>query len=579
MTLFDMFNKAAGLTEDAKKYNTGDISEKTGLQKQPDGSWKPPKAKGSQPKGTEKKAKDMTYKEAAPKLNEKQKELLNNMAKQNGKSIEEVFETFKDIIGFGEYDPKQDQERKKADKVKQEKLAQERQKTEEKLQKQRQEGEAAARAFQEKLKKGEVAYNEKTEQFEDGSAKTNKPLSRAKATYGSASRLFETKLPPKVSFHSKDRQTEILNNIAKQKSKSGKVSESDLSLPHEEVKEHLNASKYYKQKAKGFTKTDPSYKKYLAKAEEYENKAKAAADDYGLDFSEFIDDSAPLTADTKIKLSQIKTTDDAGFQDGHVSHRKNGDFVKQGGKWVPVKKNGQGNKKQAETQSSTTGKPSPELVKKRLERAEKRKTAKANTTENSKATAKNKPEEPLKWEKGKDNSELAKQNGNSLVITKHYDGSYSWRVGTHPWYPSESGYAKTREEAVKKTTEASKKHPGEIQSQGLTWARSPKSKTNSDRWTAADNGNILTINYNYFDNTYDYTVHEEGRQQDATFKKGTAKTREEAMKEAFKASDEHEHSGIRPIRIPTAQAMGLSYASWNNEDMYASKPRKVAKKK
>lgn len=256
MTLFDMFNKAAGLTEDAKKYNTGDISEKTGLQKQPDGSWKPPKAKGSQPKGTDKKVK---------------------------------------------------------------------------------------------------------------------------TTYGSASRLFETKLPPKVSFHSKDRQTEILNNIAKRKSQSGKVSESDLSIPHEEVKEHLNASKYYKQKAKGFTKTDPSYKKYLAKAEEYENKAKAAADDYGLDFSEFIDDSAPLTADTKIKLSQIKTTDDAGFEEGHVSHRKNGDFVKQGGNWVPVKKNGQGNKKQAETQSSTTGIPSPELEKKRLERAEKR-NAERNAT-------------------------------------------------------------------------------------------------------------------------------------------------------------------------------------------------------
>ncbi len=47
MTLFDMFNKAAGLTEDAKKYNTGDISEKTGLQKQPDGSWKPPKQSGN----------------------------------------------------------------------------------------------------------------------------------------------------------------------------------------------------------------------------------------------------------------------------------------------------------------------------------------------------------------------------------------------------------------------------------------------------------------------------------------------------------------------------------------------------
>lgn len=36
-------DKINAVTED-KKYNTGDISQKTGLQKQPDGSWAPPKA-------------------------------------------------------------------------------------------------------------------------------------------------------------------------------------------------------------------------------------------------------------------------------------------------------------------------------------------------------------------------------------------------------------------------------------------------------------------------------------------------------------------------------------------------------
>lgn len=30
-------------------------------------------------------------------------------------------------------------------------------------------------------------------------------------------------------------------------------------------------------------------------------------------------------------------TQDAGYEDGHVSHRKNGDFIKQGGTWVPMK--------------------------------------------------------------------------------------------------------------------------------------------------------------------------------------------------------------------------------------------------
>lgn len=294
MTLFDMFNKAAGLTEDAKKYNTGDISEKTGLQKQPDGSWKPPKAKGSQPKGTEKKAKDMTYKEAAPKLNEKQKELISNMAKQNGKSVEEVFETFKDIIGFGEYDPKLAEELDRNTRFEQEKLAKKRQKKEEELRQQRQEGEAAARAFKEKVEKGEIVYNEKTGQFEDAPQKS-KPLSREKATYGSASRLFETKLPPKVSFHSKDRQTEILNNIAKRKSQSGKVSE----------------------------KTN---------------------------------DSAPLTADTKIKLSQIKTTDDAKrYNIGDISEKPG--LQKTANGWVrPKKQKTSGTEQKQEKNKNSSGK-------------------------------------------------------------------------------------------------------------------------------------------------------------------------------------------------------------------------------
>lgn len=30
-------------------------------------------------------------------------------------------------------------------------------------------------------------------------------------------------------------------------------------------------------------------------------------------------------------------TQDAGYEEGHVSHRKNGDFMKQGGSWVPMK--------------------------------------------------------------------------------------------------------------------------------------------------------------------------------------------------------------------------------------------------
>lgn len=280
MTLFDMFNKAAGLTEDAKKYNTGDISEKTGLQKQPDGSWKPPKAKGSQPKGTEKKSK---------------------------------------------------------------------------------------------------------------------------ATYGPASRLFETKLPPKVSFHSKDRQTEILNNIAKRKSQSGKVSESDLSIPHEEVKKHqgnsspekkasemnykeaekhLNQFEDAPQKSKPLTRTEATERVFQNHIKEFKDIKKQYSklprkelervysqkvsrtnsvetlpkgeiaealtqhemlNKYSGEIRDLLkkpentNDSAPLTADTKIKLSQIKTTDDAKrYNIGDISEKTG--LQKTANGWVRPKK-------------------------------------------------------------------------------------------------------------------------------------------------------------------------------------------------------------------------------------------------
>lgn len=185
MTLEQMYNEAKALVED-RTYNFGDISEKTGLQKTANG-WRPPKGnKGnSSPKQEENKSKEqnseqkaskMTYKEAESHLNEKQKELLNNMAKQNGKSIEEIYNEFKDVINFGKRDPKLMEELERSNRFKQEKMAKERQKKEDEIKQQRQEGEANARAFQEKVKRGEIVYNEKSGQFEEGpkEKKTNK---------------------------------------------------------------------------------------------------------------------------------------------------------------------------------------------------------------------------------------------------------------------------------------------------------------------------------------------------------------------------------------------------------------------
>lgn len=53
-----------------------------------------------------------------------------------------------------------------------------------------------------------------------------------------------------------------------------------------EIKGNLEAAKYYFDKAQSFSTTDPSYKTYMGKAKEYNDKAKAQADDYGFDFEE-----------------------------------------------------------------------------------------------------------------------------------------------------------------------------------------------------------------------------------------------------------------------------------------------------
>jgi hypothetical protein len=60
--------------------------------------------------------------------------------------------------------------------------------------------------------------------------------------------------------------------------------------------------------------------------------------------AEMVKDNATkreLTKDTKINLKQVL---DAGKPEGTVSHRKNGDFIKQGGEWKPYKDNKKENK-------------------------------------------------------------------------------------------------------------------------------------------------------------------------------------------------------------------------------------------
>jgi hypothetical protein len=53
-----------------------------------------------------------------------------------------------------------------------------------------------------------------------------------------------------------------------------------------EIKANLEAAKYYFDKAQSFYPTDPSYKTYMTKAKQYNDEAKAQADDNGFDFEE-----------------------------------------------------------------------------------------------------------------------------------------------------------------------------------------------------------------------------------------------------------------------------------------------------
>jgi hypothetical protein len=218
---------------------------------------------------------------------------------------------------------------------------------------------------------------------------------------------------------------------------------------------------------------------------------------------------------------------------------------------------------------SASGKPSPYLVAKRLARAEARKAQ-------SKTTASTKTATKLEWKpvKGEENMEIAEHSGNNIKLDKSFNGKYYWSVGTHSWYPTATGEAATREEAIKQATAASEKNPGVMTVEGMEFKRSPGGTYSTDNWVAFDNGNVMRISHDAYNKVYKFRVYEEGSDQQATFKTGEAKTREEAMKQAKKASDTHEHSGIRPIRIPYGAAFGNT-TKWNNNDMYSSQPRKV----
>lgn len=249
-----------------KVYQIGEISQKTGLQKTAEG-WKPPKSNAS--------------KQLAKELDVEGRELERRNKK------------------------KADADAKREERWKQE----------------RREGEANADAFRKKVESGEIVYNKETGQFEDRKQKSNASKSSLGGEAESQSLRAAAKAVGEVNKAKTIKQkTEILEeygwnsddggqtwtntiNGVNQKIKAdmqtgefklvkpaGAEKKPDGADRHDqiggEIKGNLEAAKYYFDKAQSFSTTDPSYKTYMGKAKEYNDKAKAQADDYGFDFEE-----------------------------------------------------------------------------------------------------------------------------------------------------------------------------------------------------------------------------------------------------------------------------------------------------
>lgn len=129
-------------------------------------------------------------------------------------------------------------------------------------------------------------------------AKTG-PGESPKNVYGAeVDKIYERQLKRIKELRAKGFTDEQIDNdkIIKQTKEDmknvGKKSESksDSSEQHDkiggEIKGNLEAAKYYFDKAQSFSPTDPSYKTYMTKAKQYNDKAKSQADDNGFDFEE-----------------------------------------------------------------------------------------------------------------------------------------------------------------------------------------------------------------------------------------------------------------------------------------------------
>lgn len=167
--------------------------------------------------------------------------------------------------------------------------------------------------------------------------------------------------------------------------------------------------------------------------------------------------------------------------------------------------------------------------------------------------------------------------GNRITLTKVLDGRVLVAIrnantssGSKNYFSDyASSELEARKMASKEIQRINKEFPAEINFQEINWKRRPVS-SNTEVFHGYDNGNDISVWKNEITGKWGFSVREEHGDK---FIDGEASSREEAMKTGKKHSDEHKHSGARPLIIPSEYAFSFPNKPWNNNDFYHSTPR------
>lgn len=332
----EALNKAREADVEDRTYKTGEISEKTGLQKQPDGSWAPPKET--------KYGKVQQNKEGKWGVQQKLGKGSQFIEHKNEKDASKALANY--TAGYNTTErSKQDPHSNEARQIKQwnketEKIA--------KGNNAERRAEHAAQ-FQSKPAEKPINYESEVKRMSDTLLELN--LERNNKMPPEMRKAIENELSYRKAEGERDK---AFQKAYAEKNRGESKPSADWAEQRDqiggEIKGNLEAAKYYFDKAQSFSTTDPSYKTYMLKAKEYNDMAKNQADDYGFDFEEMNNrgvthaintyakentDSAPreLTGDTRLRLSQVK---DKVYQIGEISQKTG--LQKTANGWRPVKK-------------------------------------------------------------------------------------------------------------------------------------------------------------------------------------------------------------------------------------------------